>query len=85
MAKWRGKCAGYEVWINDIDHPPPHLHVILEGRNRAVHLYTLEIRNPPPHQLPPRLRRELRALHGELMEAWEQVRIIPPGSNTHAW
>lgn len=73
MAKWRGKCAGYEAWINDIDHPPPHLHVILEGRNRAVHLYTLEIRNP------------LRTLHGERMEAWEQVRIIPPGSNTHAW
>jgi hypothetical protein len=48
MAKWRGKCAGHEVWINDVDHPPPHCHAIVEGRNKTVDLYTFGIRNPPP-------------------------------------
>lgn len=85
MATWRGKCAGYAVWINDVDHLEAHCHVILDGRNKAVDLYTLEIRNPPPNDLPPNLRRSLKAVQAELLQAWDQVRIVPKGSNTQAW
>ena len=85
MAKWRGKCARHEVWINDVDHPPPHCHAVVEGRNKTVDLYTFSIRNPPPDALPRRLRRELRGSQAELLKAWDEVKLIPPGSSTQAW
>lgn len=85
MARWKGKCAGHEVWINDVDHPPPHCHVIVEGRNKTVDLFTFEIRNPPPDALPAKVRRQLMEVQPDLLQAWEGVRIIPPGSNTQAW
>lgn len=85
MATWRGKCAGHEVWINDVDHLDAHCHVILEGRNKAVDLYTLRIRNPPPNELPAKLRRALKELQPQLLQAWDRVKVVPKGSNTQAW
>lgn len=84
MAKWRGKCAGHEVWINDVDHPPAHCHVIVDGRNKQVDLYAFTIRNPPPDELPAKVWRQLAELQPELLQEWDQVKIIPPGSNTQA-
>ena len=80
-----GKVRCHEVWINDVDHPPPHCHVIVEGRNKQVDLYTFGIRNPPPDALPAKVRKQLAELQPELLQAWDQVKIIPPGSNTQAW
>ncbi|TVR57169.1 MAG: DUF4160 domain-containing protein [Gemmatimonadales bacterium] len=81
MAVWKQKVAGYEVRIHDADHPPPHCHVIVGGRDVKVDLWSLEVVNPPPNELPGKLRRKLLSLQEELLEAWEQVLEIPPGGS----
>lgn len=39
----------------------------------------------PPHELPTKLGRALREVQEDLLEAWENVRIVPPGSSPGAW
>ena len=79
MAVWKGTVAGVEVKIHDVDHPPPHCHAYVGGRDAKVDLRTLEVLNPPPHELPSRLRRGLYELQEVLLAAWEDVTVIPPG------
>ena len=78
MAVWKQTVAGSEVKIHDVDHMPPHCHADLGGKDVKVNLHTLQIINPPPHALPPTLRRRLLHLQPELLEAWELVRVAPP-------
>lgn len=85
MAVWKRTVGGYPVVIHDVDHGPPHCHVFVNGRDVEVLLYDLEIRNPPPNALPGILRRKLKAVQIEMLQAWDRVKIIPPGSNTTAW
>ena len=85
MAVWKGKIAGCEVTIRDVDHDPPHCHVYVDGRDAKVNLWTLDVLNPPPHSLPPKFRRGLANLQEELLEAWEKVNVIPPGSSPGVW
>jgi hypothetical protein len=79
MAVWKGKVAGVEVRILDVDHLPPHCHAYVKRRDVRIDLRTLEILNPPPHALPPGLRRGLARVQEELLSAWERVRVIRPG------
>ncbi len=85
MAVWKARLAGAEVKIHDVDHEPAQCHVFLSGRSIRVDLFTLAVMNPPPHDLPPRLRRALAQRRVEMLEAWEKVRIIPPGSSPGVW
>jgi len=81
MAVLKRKVAGCDVKIHNVDHPPPHCHVLVDGRDLRVHLYTLAVLNPPPHDLPPKVRQGLRKVQEDLLQAWEEVRVSPPGSS----
>jgi hypothetical protein len=85
MAVWKRRVASFEVKINDVDHRPPHCHVDLGARRVRVNLLTLDIMDPPPNDLPPKLRKRLRRLREELLEAWESVREVPPGRSPGVW
>jgi hypothetical protein len=85
MAVWKQSVCGYDVKINDVDHFPAHCHVDLGRRRVRVNLWSLEIMDPPPHELPGGLRRGLKNLQMELLEAWERVRKVPPGSSPGVW
>lgn len=65
--------------IYNMDHPPPHCHVIGEQGDIKVALWDLTVMNPPPQELPGKLRRKLQGLQEELLAAWEEVLEIPPG------
>jgi hypothetical protein len=78
MSAWKGKIAGFEVKIHDVDHWPPHCHISMKGRNMRVDLRTLEYLNPPPHSLPAKLRKGLMALQSGLLKIWEE-KVIQPG------
>ena len=62
-----------------MDHPPPHCHAEVEGRDLKIRLVDFTVMNPPPHELPPNLRRGLAKLQETLLEAWENVTEIPLG------
>lgn len=79
MAVWKRVIAGFKVVINDIDHEPPHCHVQIGRHNAQVDLDSLEIFHPPPFVLPSKLRKGLREVQEEMLEAWEIVTIIPLG------
>jgi hypothetical protein len=57
---------------------------MVDGRDLRVHLYTLAVLNPPPHELPPKVRQGLRKAQEDLLEAWEEVRVSPPGGSPGA-
>ena len=65
--------------INDVDHEPPHCHVRIGRHNAQVDLYTLKTIHSPPSDLPTKLRKGLKDVQMELLEAWESVTIIPHG------
>ncbi len=85
MAVWKEKVAGCEVKILNVDHMPPHCHIAMPAKELKVDLHTLEVINPPPHELPPALRRGLVKRRESLLEAWDRVRIIPSGGNPGSW
>ncbi|MCH7540851.1 MAG: DUF4160 domain-containing protein [Proteobacteria bacterium] len=76
MAVFNEKCGGYKFKINDADHDPPHCHVNIRGRNTQIDIYTFEILTPPPHSLPPNVRKCLRLMQEEMIEAWDSVTIL---------
>jgi hypothetical protein len=47
MAVWKQRVAGFEVRIHNVDHPPPHCHVVIDGRDVQVELFTLRVLRPP--------------------------------------
>lgn len=77
MAVWKGIIAGCRVWINEVDHHPPHCHTHVAGKELKVDLFTLDIINPPPHSLPSKLRRGIKEKQDELLDAWEDVEQNP--------
>lgn len=82
---WKRKVGGYQVVIHDVDHLPPHCHIYIEGRSVEVRLLDLEVRSPPPNSLPGKLRKQLSSVQEDMLKAWDQVKVVPPGSNTTAW
>jgi hypothetical protein len=80
MAVFQVRCANTVVRIYEVDHPPPHCHVKLNGRDVRVMLRTLAVWRSN-YTLPPNLRKCLRKHQEEMLAAWEQVTIIdPPGA-----
>lgn len=57
----------------------------VEGRDARIDLRTLEVLNPPPHALPSKLRKGILTYQEEMLEAWDQVTVIPPGSSPGNW
>jgi hypothetical protein len=78
VAVWEQVIAGTEVKMHTVDHWPPHCHAFLGGRDARIDRRTLEILNPPPHDLPPGLRKGLLTIQDELLRAWERVHVTPP-------
>jgi hypothetical protein len=79
MAVWKRTVAGYEVKIHNVDHAPPHCHALVDGKDLKVSILDLQVMNPPPEEVPAKLRKQLLALQSELETAWESVTVIPPG------
>jgi hypothetical protein len=77
VAVFKRQCGGFAVKIHDVDHDPPHCHVDIKGRNTRVCLMTLRILNPPPHSLPPTLRKALTDCREEMLRAWDDVKVRP--------
>ena len=78
MAVWKQVIAGAEVKIHNVDHWPPHCHAFVGGRDARIDIRTLEVLNPPPHELPTALRKGLTSVQEELLDAWEKVLVTPP-------
>lgn len=77
MAVWKLKCGGAVIRILDADHLPPHCHVSWGGRSIKVTLHTLGVR--PGVQLPHGVWRCLRDNQDQMLEAWDRVKVVPPG------
>ena len=75
MAVFSEKCGGFKIKINNRDHEPPHCHVNIAGRNTSIDLMTLEVLDPPPHALPPGLRKCLKKHQEAMLAAWESVTV----------
>jgi len=73
VAVFNEKCGNHKFKINDVDHEPPHCHANIGGRNTQIDLYTFAVLNPPPHKLPPAVRRCMSKLQEAMIEAWDQV------------
>jgi len=76
LAVFNEKCGGFKFKINDADHQPPHCHVNIAGRNTRVDIMTLEILNPPPHELTPNVRKCMKELQEVMLAAWDEVKIL---------
>jgi hypothetical protein len=75
VARFKTKCAGHTIKVNDVDHLPAHCHV-LNGMNVLVALHTLEIIRPAGATLTSAVRSCLRKHQMEMLRAWEQVEIM---------
>lgn len=73
MAVWNDNRNNVRYRINDIDHAPPHCHVVYRGRRLRVALETFEVMSPRGFSLPPTVRRYLRENQLAMLEAWQQV------------
>ncbi len=77
MAVWRTKCGGARIWINEVDHPPPHCHVLIGARHFKVELWTLRVLKPRGAMLNPVMRACLKEHQEEMLRAWDKVRFLP--------
>ncbi|HYW35842.1 MAG TPA: DUF4160 domain-containing protein, partial [Balneolaceae bacterium] len=86
MAVFKETLNGIEVKIHNVDHPPPHCHAYIDAKkDLKINLLTMEIMNPPPNNIPSKINKALKDRHEELLEAWEKVKVIPPGKNPGEW
>jgi len=81
MAAFREKCANAYFIVNEIDHEPPHCHVVPDPATQPgirVNLNTLEAfwttRKPSSKQ-----RKCLRKLQAAMLAAWATVKITTTG------
>lgn len=81
MAVWKEKLAGCEVKIHNTDHPPPHCHAFVMGRDVKIALDTFQVLNPPPNAISAGLRKALKTRQSDMLIAWEKVHIQPEGSD----
>jgi hypothetical protein len=80
MAVFQVRCANTVVRIHEVDHPPPHCHVKIDGRDVRVLLETLMVWRSK-YRLPPQVRKCLREHQADMLAAWGEVTIInPPGA-----
>jgi hypothetical protein len=79
VAVWRTKCRGARIWINEVDHSPPHCHVLIRGRHFKVELWTLRVFKPRGVMLGPKLRACLWEHQEEMLRAWDLVRPLTGG------
>jgi Domain of unknown function (DUF4160) len=77
VAVWRKKCGGARIWINEVDHPPPHCHVLMGSRHFKVELWTLQVLKPHGAMLNPVMRACLKEHQEEMLRAWDRVRLLP--------
>ena len=85
MAVYKKKLKGIQVKIHNVDHPPPHCHAYIEHRDIKINILTLEVMNPPPTSIPAKLNKAIKAEQENLLQAWEEVKIIPRGGNPGDW
>jgi hypothetical protein len=74
MAVFQVRCANTVVRIHDVDHPPPHCHVKIDGRDVRVLLATLAVWRSN-YKLSPKLRKCLEKHQAAMLAAWEDVTI----------
>jgi hypothetical protein len=79
MTIFRVRCGTAAVEIHEVDHGPPHCHVVGLPRkdNVRVSLLTLEVTKPQGFALPAAVRRCLKQNQLEMLEAWERVTSYP--------
>ncbi len=76
MAKFKVKCGGKELKVNDWDHEPAHCHVLGDGQNVRVSLHSLEVLHPPSAVLSRPVRKCLEQHQAAMLIAWDQVHIL---------
>jgi hypothetical protein len=77
MAAFRRKCANSYFIVNDIDHEPPHCHVVPAPQAQPgirVNLRTLEV-FWTTRKLNKKQRKCLRELQSAMLAAWATVTI----------
>lgn len=81
MAVFREKCGGVVIEIYDVDHGPPHCHVIglSERGGVVVSLFTLQVTKPGVFPLPRAVRRCLKESQERMLAAWDRVARFPDG------
>jgi hypothetical protein len=79
MALFRVECGGVRIEIWEVDHGPPHCHIIGldKGGTVVVDLVTLRVKRPSGLTLPPAVSRCLRDSQVAMLEAWTQVISYP--------
>jgi hypothetical protein len=75
LALWSDTRNNIRYKINDIDHPPPHCHVLLKGRRLKVSLETFAVLKPRGRTLPPMVRQYLKEHQLAMLEAWQLVHL----------
>lgn len=73
VAVWNKTWNNIRFKINDVDHAPPHCHVVFRGRRLKVSIETFEVLKPRGAMLPPPVRRYLRENRLAMLQAWERV------------
>ncbi len=78
MAVWNEIRSNIRYRIHDVDHAPPHCHVIFKGRRMKISLETLEFFPPSGATVPPAVRKYLKKNQQAMLEAWQEVVISDP-------
>lgn len=80
MAVYRRALGGVTVEIHDVDHGPPHCHVVglARGVTARVSLLTLEV-SPAGVRLPRTVARALKDDQEAILAAWDDVINIDRG------
>jgi len=85
MAVYKETLNGVKVKIHNVDHLPPHCHAYIDNKDVRINLLTLEVMNPPPLSVPPKINKAIRKEQEVMLEAWDEVKIIPRGGNPGDW
>jgi len=73
VAVWNETRNNIRYKINDIDHQPPHCHVLFRGRRLKIGLETFEVLKPRGMELPSEVRKYLKENQLGMLEAWQRV------------
>ncbi len=74
MAAFTHTCANAKIVIHQSDHPPPHCHVKIKGKDVRVNLFTLEV-FWDDFTLPANLRKCLKRIQEDMIAAWDDVTL----------
>ncbi len=73
MAVWNETRNNIRYKIHDVDHAPPHCHVVCKGRRLKVSLETFEVLGPSGAPLPSAVRQYLKENQLAMLQAWQRV------------